>query len=102
MQRFKPLTESTEIRITYNELMLRLRDQHEFLWHFAQKMARCKRCKNEAPEEGPYRIYVNGHGDFAVYHRCGECSYPLHAYVDLSQERDVRRAMRKLWLTKFN
>ncbi len=102
MNSTKPLTRLTEIRITPRELTLHLREHHDFLWHYARKMARCNRCRNEDPADGQYRIYINGRGDFAIYHRCGDCEYPLHSYVDLSQERAIRRGLRKLWLTKVN
>ncbi|WP_116126419.1 hypothetical protein [Lewinella sp. IMCC34183] len=102
MNSTKPLTAATEIRITNRELAIHLREHHDFLWHYARKMARCSRCRNEEPADGKYRIYINGRGDFAIYHRCGHCEYPLHSYVDLSQERAIRRGLRKLWLTKVN
>ena len=97
-----PLTRTTEIRISHRELTIHLREHHDFLWKYARKMARCSRCRSEEPCDEDYRIYVNGRGDFAIYNRCGECEYPLHSYVDLSQERAIRRGLRKLWLTKVN
>ena len=102
MNSTKPLTYATEIRISFNELALHLREHCDFLWHFARKMARCNRCSCEEPASGDYRIYINGRGDFAIYHRCNDCAYPLHSYVDLSQERSIRSGLRKLWLTKVN
>ena len=98
----RSLTGTTEIRISRGELIQALGKQYEFLWHFGKKLCRCKRCGEQRTAPGPYRIYVNGYGDFALYHSCGSCAYPLHSYVELSQEIKIRATVRKLWLSKFN
>ena len=96
------VTPKTELRISRGELLTSLKERYEFLWHFARKMAVCTRCKCQQTKEGPYRIYVNGYGDFSIYHRCRDCDYPVRYYVDLSQDRDLRRELRTIWLTKIN
>ncbi len=91
-----------EIRITRGELLTVLAGKHEFLWHFAKKMAECRRCSCREVGEGSYRVYINGYGDFMLYHRCGDCDYPVRSYVDLSQDINLRCRVRRLWLSKYN
>jgi hypothetical protein len=102
MQRTNRLTGITEIQVTPGELARHLREQYRFLWHFARKMSRCRRCGGVETEAGPYRIYINGRGDFAINHRCGSCHFPVRSYVDMSQEHRVRRRIHQLWQSKFN
>ena len=101
MQREK-ITTTNEIRITRGELLGILEDKHEFLWHFAKKMAGCNRCRAYHVVDEPYRIFINGYGDFMLYNRCADCDYPVRSYVDLSQDTDLRRRVRAHWLAKFN
>lgn len=91
-----------EVRISRGELLAALEGKYEFLWHFAQKLIECRRCRSTETEEGPYRIYANGYGDFVIYHRCAPCGYPVKSYVDLSQDPNLRQELRVLWLTKTN
>ena len=102
MQPLTKIETANELRVTRAELLDVLADKYEFLWHFGKKMAECKRCRCRQMEQGPYRIYVNGYGDFQLYHRCADCHYPVRSYVDLSQDADLRRRVRALWLSKFN
>jgi hypothetical protein len=93
---------SQEVRIHRRELYEALGHQYDFLWAFARKRCRCSEC-SEAPEPlRPYRIYVNGFGDFSLYNYCGTCDQPTHHHMEMSEEPEISARIQNLWLSYHN
>lgn len=90
------------VRIHRLELREVLGSQFDFLWAFAQKRCRCRHCQEGPHRDRPYRIFVNGLGDFTLYNYCRECDYPIQFYVDMSEEPGVSIRIQDLWLSYHN
>lgn len=91
-----------EVRIFYSELVHVLDEQFEFLWYFSKKMATCKCCGGKATRDRPFRIFINGFGDFVVYNSCRRCDFPVEYYCELSQEPKISERINRLWCSKHN
>lgn len=91
-----------QVRIHRLELREVLGNQYDFLWAFAQKHCRCRHCKTGPHDDRPYRIYVNGLGDFALYNYCRACDYPIQNYIDMSEEPLISIRIQDLWLSYHN
>ena len=91
-----------EVRIFYSELVCVLGDQFEFLWYFSKKMSVCKCCGGKPEKDRPYRIFINGYGDFIIYNTCSHCDYPIQYYCELSQEPQINARVNRLWCSRHN
>jgi hypothetical protein len=91
-----------EVRIHRYELRNVLEFQYDSLWASAQEKCRCRRCDEGPDPDRPYRLFVNGIGDFVVYNNCRSCDAVLRHYHDLSEQRQLTVQVKNLWLSYHN
>ena len=91
-----------EVRIHRLELREALGEQYDFLWAFAQKRCRCTDCSDAPDPLRPFRIHVNGLGDFSLYNFCSACDQPTRHYMEMSEDPEISVRIQDLWLSYHN